>query len=70
MYQMSSYFCHADLKYVNLSLAKLDYLSYDAYTVYTDLGSLIGNFDCRYSTGWKFSNFPSTILILREINLG
>ena len=35
----------------------------------TDLGSLIGNFDCGYSTVWKFSNFPSA-LILREINFG
>ena len=35
------------------------------FRVCTDLGSLIGNFDC----GWKFKNFPA-ILILREINLG
>ena len=35
----------------------------------TDLGSRIGNFDCGYSTVWKFSHF-STTLILREINFG
>ena len=35
----------------------------------TDLGNLIGNFDCGYSTIWKFSKF-SAILILREINFG
>ena len=35
----------------------------------TDLGSLIGNFNCRYATVWKFSNFPA-IKILREINFG
>ena len=34
----------------------------------TDLGSLIGNFDCGHSTVWIFSNFPGTTLILREIN--
>ena len=33
----------------------------------TDLGSLIGNFDCEYSTEWKFSKSPAT-LILHEIN--
>ena len=31
----------------------------------TDLSSLIGSSDCRYS--WNFRNFPAT-LILREIN--
>ena len=36
---------------------------------YTDLGSLIGDFDCGYSTEWKFSHLPAT-LILREINFG
>ena len=35
----------------------------------TDLSSLIGNFDCRYSTVLKFCNFPAT-LILHEINFG
>ena len=35
----------------------------------TDLGSLIGNFDCGCSIVWKFSNFPAT-LILDEINFG
>ena len=35
----------------------------------TDMGILIGNFDCGYSTVWKFSHF-STTLILREINFG
>ena len=35
--------------------------------VCTDLGSLIGIFDCGYSTVCKFSNFP-VILILREIS--
>ena len=33
----------------------------------TDLGNLIGNFDCEYSKVWKFSNFLAT-LILCEIN--
>ena len=33
----------------------------------TDMSSLIGNFDCGYSTVWKFSYFPAT-LILCEIN--
>ena len=33
----------------------------------TDQGSLIGNIYCEYSTVWKFSHFPAT-LILREIN--
>ena len=36
---------------------------------YTDLGSLIGNFDYAYSTVWKSSNFPAT-LILHEIDFG
>ena len=35
----------------------------------TDMDSLIGNFGCRNSTVWKFSNFPTT-LILCEINFG
>ena len=35
----------------------------------TDLGSLIGISDCGYSTVWKFSNYPTT-LILREIIFG
>ena len=35
----------------------------------TDLGSLIGNFDCKYSTVWDFSNFPATN-ILCKINFG
>ena len=35
----------------------------------TDLGSLIGFFDCAYSTVWKFSNFPAAS-ILREIDFG
>ena len=35
----------------------------------TDLGRLIGNFDCGYSTMWKFRNFSAT-LVLRQINLG
>ena len=39
------------------------------FRVCTDLGSLIGNFDRGYSSDWKFSNFPAT-LILCEINLG
>ena len=34
---------------------------------YTDLGSLIGIFDSGYSTVWKFSKVPCT-LILREVN--
>ena len=34
-----------------------------------DLGSIIENFNCRYSTVWKFSKFPIT-MILREINFG
>ena len=33
----------------------------------TDLGNLIGDFDCGYSIQWKFSNFPA-IMILREIS--
>ena len=33
----------------------------------TDLGILIGNFDCGYFHRVKFSNFPATH-ILREIN--
>ena len=33
----------------------------------TDLGSLIWNFDCGYSTVWEFSDFSGT-LILREFN--
>ena len=36
-------------------------------SLYTDLGSLNGTFDCGCTTVWKFSNFPAT-LILREIN--
>ena len=32
-----------------------------------DLSSLIGIFNCGYSTVWKFGNFPA-ILILREIS--
>ena len=28
--------------------------------IYTDLGSLIGNFGCGSSTVWKFSKFPAT----------
>ena len=36
---------------------------------FTDLSSLIGNFDWGYSTVWKFSHFPAT-LILREIYFG
>ena len=35
----------------------------------TDLGSLIEKLDYGYSTVWKFSKFPDT-LILREINFG
>ena len=35
----------------------------------TDLGSLVGNFNCGYYTVWKFSNFP-TKLILRKIHFG
>ena len=35
----------------------------------TDLGSLVGNFNCGYYTVWKFSNFP-TNLILHKINFG
>ena len=35
----------------------------------TDMGSLIGNFDCVHSTVWKLSNLPAA-LILREINFG
>ena len=35
----------------------------------TDVASLIGNFGCRNSTVWKFTNFPTT-LILCEINFG
>ena len=35
----------------------------------TDLGSLIGDFDCRYSTVKKSRNGPAS-LILREINSG
>ena len=35
----------------------------------TDLGSLIGNFDCGHSTVWKHSTFPAT-LIFGEINVG
>ena len=34
---------------------------------FTDLGSLLGIFDCEYSTLCKLRNFPDT-LILREIN--
>ena len=37
--------------------------------IITELGSLIGNCNSWYSTVWKFSNFP-TPLILREINFG
>ena len=33
----------------------------------TDLDSKIGNFDCGYSTEWKFSNLPAA-MILHEIN--
>ena len=33
----------------------------------TDLGSLIGNFNCGYWTVWKFCIFSAT-MILREIN--
>ena len=29
----------------------------------TDLDSLIGNFDCRYSTVWKLSNFPAPLIL-------
>ena len=29
----------------------------------TNLGSLIGNFDCGYTTAWEFSNFPATTFI-------
>ena len=29
----------------------------------TDLNSLIGNFDCGYSTVWKLSHFPATNFI-------
>ena len=41
------------------------------FSVHTDLGSLIGNFDCWYFTMhmWKFSNFSATF-ILHEINFG
>ena len=35
----------------------------------TDLGSIIGDFDCEYSTVWKFRNFPA-FLVLCEINFG
>ena len=35
----------------------------------TDLGSLIGKFDCRYSTVLNFGSFLAS-LILREINSG
>ena len=43
---------------------------FEISTLCTDLGSLIGNFDYVYSTVWKFSYFPVTPLILREINFG
>ena len=43
---------------------------FEISTLCTVLGSLIGNFDYVYSTVWKFSYFPVTPLILREINFG
>ena len=36
---------------------------------FTDLDSLIGNFECGYFTVWKFPNFSATV-ISREINFG
>ena len=42
---------------------------FDIIVLATDLGCLIGNFDCGYSTLWKISNFPTT-LILRKIKFG
>ena len=36
----------------------------------TDLGSLIGKFDCEFSTVWNFSQFPGATLILQNIDFG
>ena len=37
------------------------------YDEFTDLGRLIGIFDCGCNTAWEFSHFPAT-LISREIS--
>ena len=56
-------------RHTNSKKCKVENLFCKGTNLTTDLGSQIRNFNFRYFTVWKFSNFTAA-LILREINFG